>query len=175
VQVAMSDATPDTAAQAHLKALQRSLERALIEHLEVGRDLDHPVLGTLGLPEALGMLASRYSGPNRLTVNAVVDLSANVGQPEAAHLVCRSAEWALEVIARRKRAGEVRLDCARENDSIALRVAALVDDAARVIELTPREQESAGVLRSAIAGRGGSFDLAGGPTGLIVSAKLPDR
>jgi hypothetical protein len=123
----------------------------------------------------LRRLVSRYSTPNRLTVNAVVDAADRPVAPETAHLAFRAADWALEVIAQRKRTGTVRLDCTNPGNAIELRVSALVDDAGRAIVLTPHEQESAFVLRGAIAGCSGSFYLAEGPTGVVVTVRLPDR
>ena len=78
----------------------------------------------------------------------------------------RSAEWALEAIALRKRTGNVTLSLTNAGNGVSLLSLALTDDPKSPVTLTPRETEEANALRQgAVARRGPPYVLDDGPTG----------
>ena len=119
------------------------------------------------------LFRSGYSTPGGLTVKLTIDRTIRVADPQKAFLVLRSAEWALEAITRRKRAGEVTLSFTTSGDSLSLRVLGLTDNSGAPVALTPRESEEANALRQGVAAVAGAFAADEGPTGFSLTLTIP--
>jgi hypothetical protein len=90
----------------HLRSLIAAMEQALNAH-STAYGLDETPAGAHGVARAMAILAEAYSSANGLTIKTTIDQSASVRDLQRAFLIFRSAEWALEVITLRKRAGDV--------------------------------------------------------------------
>jgi CHASE3 domain sensor protein len=123
--------------------------------------------------QALTAIGQAYSVPGGLTVKMTIDRTIRVPDPQTGFLVLRSAEWALEAIARRKRAGDVTLSFTAGRDGLALGILGLTDSSGAPVPLTPREAEEANALRQGVDGAGGVFAADEGPTGFSLTVKVP--
>ena len=168
----LADAEPSESSGAeHQRSLVGSLERALAAHASAQqRDPDHTAPS---IAQALTAIGQGYSTPGGLTVKLTIDRTIRVADPQKAFLVLRSAEWALEAITRRKRAGEVTLSFTTSGDSLSLRVLGLTDNSGAPVALTPRESEEANALRQGVAAVAGAFAADEGPTGFSLTLTIP--
>src|SRR5262249_379242 len=132
-----------------------------------------PARGEKGIVAALTRLQQAYSHYKGVAIKATIDQSARVADPQKSFLVYRSAEWALEAILHRKRAGEVELQLVVNRNGLFLRVHAFIDNSNQPAALTPKEKEEAGALRQGLAALGGSFDLGEAPTGFSLALHVP--
>jgi CHASE3 domain sensor protein len=175
IHLALSATPGDSAKAAHLRALQSTTERALVENAEIAGERPPSRSDADSVPMALSMLARAYSRPAGVMVKATIDQNVRIDDPQKAFLLLRSAEWALEAIAPRKHAGEVSLQFTGHREDIFLRVSALADQPDVPITLTPREAEEAGVLQRAIASLSGTLVVQESSTGLALSVHLTAR
>jgi CHASE3 domain sensor protein len=163
------------------RALVATVEQAVNEQSQVESeldrrsDLDKERRDRRTLAQDLSYLTQRYSQPDGLTVRATIDRNVVADNPERAFLIFRSAEWALEAIMLRRRAGEVALHLRTIGDDVLLRVNALADSPQLPLRLTPKEAEEANALRQALAAMGGSFVVKEGPTGFVLTLTVPIR
>jgi len=158
---------------ARLRSLVATLENTLREHDRVTREFNQPRFDERDLPQAIALLAQGYARPGALTVKLTLDRNTGVVGAQKAFLVFRSAEWALEAIALRKRAGEVVLQLAGSGRDVILRVMALADHPDLRVTLTPKEREEAFVLRQGLAAHEGTFVVSEGPTGFVLTVNVP--
>ena len=172
-RLASAASRPGSTEETRLRALVTTLENTLREHDGVLRDLGQPRPEERDLPQAIALLAQRYSQPAALTVNVTIDRQTRVDGVQKAFLVFRSAEWALEAISLRKSAGEVSLQLAANGRDVALRVMALADHPGLRVTLTPKEREEAFVLQQGLAMHGGTFVASDGPTGFGLTVNVP--
>ena len=156
----------------HLRSLIAAIERALREHAAACGG-DPMQIETQGVVGALSLLVQVYSRPGGLTIRATVDKSARVRGAQKAFLVVRSAEWALEAIALRKRAGNVTLELTASAARVLLRIHALTDNPKLPVTLTPKESEEANALRQGVTNLGGTFVVGEGPTGFSLMLTVP--
>ncbi len=155
-----------------LRSLNAAIEQALDAHA-AAYDGDPVRLGARGLVRALAMLVQVYSHPDTLAIKATIDQSAKVQDAQKVFLVFRSAEWALEAIALRKRAGNVTCELMASEDRVFLRIHALTDNPRLPVTLTPKENEEANALRQGVVALAGTFVVGEGPTGFSLSLTLP--
>jgi len=148
-----------------------ALEKALSSHEQA----EEPEArgASRGLSRAMATLSELYSRADGLTIKSTIDQSAKVTDARNSFLLLRSAEWVLEAITLRKRAGEVTLQLSASGHDVVLRIHALVDNSNLPIVLAPRESEQANVLQQGVLARGGSFIVAMGPTGFSLTLTLP--
>ena len=156
----------------HLGALVAAIEQALRARAAAydGEPVPSDAQGVVG---ALTMLAEVYSRPDGLAIRATIDQSARIRDAQKVFLVFRAAEWALEAIALRKRAGNVTLELAASGDRVFVRIHALTDNPKLPVTLTPKESEEANVLRQGVAAVAGTFIVGEGPTGFSLTLTLP--
>jgi CHASE3 domain sensor protein len=161
------------------QALVSTVEQAVNEQSQLKSalvrpsDLDQEGRERMTLAQDLAYLGQRYSQPDGLTVRATIDRTTEVADPERAFLILRSAEWALEAIMLRRRAGEVALHLRAIGEDVLLRISALADTPQLPLRLTPKESEEANALRQALAAMGGSFIVKEGPTGFVLTLTVP--
>jgi len=149
-----------------------ALERALAEHAEA-QESDPAHGDPPSVAEALTAVSQAYSTKGGLTVRTTIDRTIRVADPQKAFLILRSAEWALEAITRRKRAGEVTLSFTTSGDGPSLRLLALTDNSSAPVALTPRESEEANALNKGVAAAAGAFAADEGPTGFSLTLTIP--
>lgn len=172
VRLAAASETADSDVREHLRSLIETMEQAVAAH--TGAYERHSTdAGARTVIQAVALLGRAYSVPERLVVKATVDQTVKVPDRQKAFLIVRSAEWALEAITLRKRAGNVTLSLTNAGNDVSLRVLALTDDPKSPVTLTPRETEEANALRQGAAAVGGSFALDDGPTGLSLVVTIP--
>lgn len=172
VRLAAASETADSDVREHLRSLIETMEQAVAAH--TGAYERHSAdAGARTVIQAVALLGRAYSVPERLVVKATVDQTVKVPDRQKAFLIVRSAEWALEAITLRKRAGNVTLSLTNAGNDVSLRVLALTDDPKSPVTLTPRETEEANALRQGAAAVGGSFTLDDGPTGLSLVVTIP--
>ncbi len=175
IRLALSATPGDSAKAAHLRALQSTTERALVENAEAAGDRLPSRHNGDSVPMALSTLARAYSRPGGVMVKATIDQNVRVDDAQKAFVLLRSAEWALEAIAPRKHAGEVSLQFSGHREDIFLRVSALADQPDVPITLTPRETEEAAVLQQAIASLSGTLVVQESSIGFALSVQLAAR
>ena len=150
--------------------------RASIEAIErapLAVDPESAERGASNVIARLAVLARTYSPPDGLRVVPTLDQSVGVHADDKTFVIDRVAAWALEVIATRKRNGEVALAFASNGENASLRVLALLDHPDLPLRLTPHEREEAEFLRRAAAAAGGQLAVSQGPTGFAVVLTLP--
>jgi CHASE3 domain sensor protein len=156
----------------HQRSLVAALEQALAAHADVQEsDPGHPEQPSVA--QALAALAQAYSAPGGVTIRMTIDRTIRVADPQKAFLTLRCAEWALEAITRRKRAGDVTLSFTGGGDGASLRILALTDTSGAPVPLTPREAEEANALRQGVAAVAGAFAADEGPTGFSLTLTMP--
>lgn len=171
LQFAAADSRADMDPDGHLRSLREAVERALEAHAAAyGDDRLH---ARKSLAEALAILVQAYSRADGLAIKAQLDQRARTQDPQTAFLIFRSAEWALEAIALRKRAGDVALELTASEDRIFLRVHTLIDNPRLAVTLTRKESEEANALRQGAIAAGGTFSIGEGPTGLSLMLTAP--
>ena len=159
----------DSGAAEHQRSLVGALERALAAQASaLEGDSEAP-----SVVDALTAIGQSYSAPGGLTVKTTIDRTIRVADPQKEFLILRSAEWALEAITRRKRAGEVTLSFTTSGDRLSLRVLGLTDSSGAPVALTPRESEEANALRQGIAAVGGTFVADESPAGFSLTLAIP--
>lgn len=162
----------DSGAAKHQRSLVGALEQALAAYGDVQEsDPDHPEPPSVA--QSLTAIGQAYSTPAGLTVRMTIDRTIRVANPQKAFLILRSAEWALEAITRRKRAGEVTLSFTASGDGASLRILGLTDSSGAPVTLTPRESEEASALRQGVAAVAGTFTADEGPTGFSLTVTIP--
>jgi CHASE3 domain sensor protein len=158
----------DPAAGARLRQSIAAVERApLATNLEVPRQ------GAPNVAEGLTLLAREYSQPGRMTVAPVLDQSVEISGRDKRYVVDRVAQWGLEVVATRKRGGEVSLSLSASDQDGSLRILALLDHPDQPLQLSPKEREEADFLRRAAAALGGRFVVNVAPTGFALVLTVP--
>ncbi len=172
-RLATTDAAQGTPARTRLQSLVELLEQARDEHAVVAHDLGQPPLTAQGLAQAVATLAAGYSRTDGLTIKPTIDRHTRVDSPNVEFLVCRAAEWGLETITLRKRAGEATLLLAEDDGELVLRISALADNPDRPVRLTPGESEEATALQRAAEARGGTFVVTDSTTGFVLALRLP--
>ncbi len=172
-RIAAAAAPRDSAAHERLGALVAAMERARDEHARVEADLEQPRSEAENIIEALTLLAQSYSQPGGPTVRATMDRTVGVFGRDKAFLIYRSAEWALEAMALRKRTGEITLHVTAEGAAASLRIMALPDNPDPPLLLSPKERDEAAVLKQAVTALGGSFVISQSPTGFALVLVLP--
>jgi hypothetical protein len=166
--------TPEESPEAtRLKSVVEAMEKARDEHLRAEADLNRTRPGGDDVVAALGGLASAYSNLGAPTVKATVEKTEAVTSHEKTFLICRAAEWALEAMALRKRAGEITLHFNADHGNVFLRVVALTDNPDVPLRLAPKETDEANVLQQAATFLGGTFVVSRGPTGFAMVLTLP--
>jgi hypothetical protein len=172
LRLAPTDTPVDPDAGEHRRSLQAAVEQALAVHAAAyGDDPLQPV--RQGLAAAMATLAQAYTRADSLAIEAQLDQRVTMQEAQTTFLVFRSAEWALEAIAVRKRAGRVTLELSTSQDRVFLRVHALVDDPRLPLALTRKESEEAEALRQGATAIGGSFIVGEGPTGFSLMLTVP--
>ncbi len=167
-----TEAPADSETGGHRRSLRAAIEQALEAHAAAyGDDPLQPARH--GLTEAMANLARAYSRAGGVAVEAQLDQRVRTEDPQMAFVIFRSAEWALDAIAVRKRAGNVTLELYASEDRFFLRVHALVDDSRLPVALSRKESEEADALRQGATAFGGSFVAGGGPTGFSLMLTLP--
>ncbi len=156
-----------------LKAVVSAMENARNEHLRAEGELNRAQRGHDDVVAALGNLASAYSNLGGPVVKATMEKTDAVTSHEKSFLICRSAEWALEAMALRKRAGEITLHFNTDHGNVFLRVVALTDNPDVPLRLAPKETDEANVLQQAATYLGGTFVVSRGPTGFAMVLTLP--
>lgn len=156
----------------HLRSLTAAIEQALSAGAAAfGND---PIqIDAQGVVGALTRLVQVYSRPEGLAIRTTIDQRARIRDPQKGFLVFRSAEWALEAIALRKRTGNVTLDLAVSEARVLLRIHALTDNPKLPVTFTPKESEEAGALRQGVTVFGGTFVVGEGPTGFSLTLAIP--
>jgi signal transduction histidine kinase len=156
----------------HLRSLTAAIEQALCARAAAfGND---PIqIDAQGVVGALTRLVQVYSRPEGLAIRTTIDQRAGIRDPQKGFLVSRSAEWALEAIALRKRTGNVTLDLAASEARVLLRIHALTDNPRLPATLTPKESEEADALRQGVTVFGGTFVVGEGPTGFSLTLAIP--
>lgn len=172
-RLAAASAPADSPERTRLRSLVTAMEKALAEHSAMVEEGDESAPDDKSVVRALAMLQQTYTRNDGVLVKATIDRSAKVADPQKAFLIYRSAEWALEAILHRKRAGEVGLQLAVNRQGLLLRVHALIDNTHQPAALTPKENEEANALRQGITALGGVFELGEAPTGFSLSLQLP--
>jgi CHASE3 domain sensor protein len=164
-------ATPaDSSERKRFRSLISAMEHALSEHGEM-RDPTRPE--DQSIVQALTRLRQVYSRPDGLSVSATIDQSVEVADGQKAFLILRSAEWALEAIMLRKRAGNVTLHLTSDGDRVFLRIHALTDSPKLPVALTPEESQEADALQRGATALAGSFIVGEGPTGFSLTLTVP--
>jgi signal transduction histidine kinase len=156
-----------------LKAVVDAMEKARDEHLRAMAELDRARPDAGDVVAALGSLASAYSSLGGPAVKATMEKSDAVTSHEKTFLICRAAEWALEAMALRKRAGEITLHFNADHGNVFLRVVALTDNPDVPLRLAPKETDEANVLQQTATFLGGTFVVSRGPTGFAMVLTLP--
>ena len=158
---------------ARLKSVVAAMENARDEHLRAEAELDGAQPDAGDVAAALGHLASAYSKLGGPVVKMMMEKTEAVTRREKSFLICRSAEWALEAMALRKRAGEITLHFNADRGNVFLRVVALTDNPDVPLRLAPKETDEANVLQQAATYLGGTFIVSRGPTGFAMVLTLP--
>jgi CHASE3 domain sensor protein len=171
-RIAEAAAPAGSGSAGRLRALVAAIEQAL-RALADARDDDSIQSEAQGIAGALTLLARGYSRPEGLTVRATIDQNARIRDAQRAFLIVRSAEWALEAIALRKRAGNATLEVTANDGRVLLRVHALTDNPKLPVALTPKESQEANALRQGVTALGGTFMVGEGPTGFSLTLTLP--
>ncbi len=157
----------DPAAGESLRSSIEAIERTpLAPHGE-------PRPGAPTVVDGLALLARAYSQPGGLSVEPTLDRSVPISGREKTFVIDRVAEWGLEAVARRKRAGEVTLVFSGNEGDASLRILALLDSPDLPLRLSPREREEADFLQHAAASLGGRFVVTHGPTGFALVLTIP--
>jgi len=156
-----------------LQSVVGAMENARDEHLRAEAELDSARPAPGNVVAALGSLASAYSNLGGPVVKATMEKTEAVTSHEKSFLICRSAEWALEAMALRKRAGEITLHFNADQANVFLRVVALTDNPDVPLRLAPKETDEANVLQQAATYLGGTFVVSRGPTGFAMVLTLP--
>ena len=163
---------PTTRAPASTSARSLTPSSAPWRHIPaLDDDPAHPE--PLTVVQALAALAQVYSVSDGLTIRTTIDRAIRAADEQKAFLILRSAEWALEAITRRKRAGEVTLSFTAGDDRLSLRIVGLTDNPKSPVTLTPRESEEANALRRGVLAIAGAFSADEGPTGFSLTLTLP--
>lgn len=172
-RLAVATAPPGSPEAEHLKAVVEAMENARDLHLRAQAELDHERADSSNVVAALAQLASAYSNLGGTAVKAMMESTDAIRSHEKKFLICRAAEWALEAMAPRKRAGEISLHFSVDRGNVFLRVVALTDNPDVPVRLTPKETDEANVLQQAATFLGGTFVVSRGPTGFAMVLTLP--
>ena len=172
-QVAAAAAPADSDEREQLLSLIAAMESTRKEHHRIVSERNQLPHEEGNIVELLALLGEIYSRPDRLTIKATIDRSIAVADTRKTFLVFRSAEWALEAIMLRKRAGEVTLQFTADGDNASLRIHALTDNPELPIALTPKESEEANALQQDVTALRGTFIVGDGPTGMSLTLTIP--
>ena len=168
-----AESTPaDPGAAERTQPLVEALGRALAAH-DGARESDPARPDSPSVGQALSAIGQAYSVSGGLTVKMTIDRTIRVTDPQKAFLILRSAEWALEAIARRKRAGDVTLSFTLGGENTLLGILGLTDNPGTPIPFTPREAEEANALRQGVGAAGGTFAVDEGPIGFSLTLAMP--
>ena len=175
MRLAAAAAPADSGEASHLRSLITSMEGLYGQQAGFEAGLGRSAEDERNTARDLSMLAQSYSSPNGLTVKPTLDHSIAVDDLDKRFLIRRLAEWALEMIMLRKRAGEVTLQFTASGSDVALQIQALTDNPYAPVSLTPKERAEVNVLQRSAANFGGTLVVGDGPTGLLMSLLIPAK
>jgi CHASE3 domain sensor protein len=171
-RLAGSQPTADSNAADHQRSLVGALERALAAHASA-QESNPAHSDPPSVAQALTAIGQGYSNAGGLAVKMTIDRTIRVADPQKRFLILRSAEWALEAITRRKRAGEVTMSFTASGDRLSLRILGLTDNPGTPMVPSPRESEEANALRQGAVAVSGAFSADEGPTGFALTLTMP--
>jgi CHASE3 domain sensor protein len=158
---------------ARLNSVVEAMQTARDLHLRAQAELEQGQASAGDVVAELASLANAYSSLGGPAVKATLERTSAIDSHEKRFLIRRAAEWALEAMALRKRAGEITLHLNVDHGNVFLRVVALTDNPDVPLRLAPKETDEANVLQEAATFLGGTFVVSRGPTGFAMVLTLP--